>query len=203
MDTAVWKERWEERSKVADPQARDGMTGVTEDLRAQLTEYIFETLDFHPSHHVLEVGCGSGWFLQRIEPLVAHVTGTDISPGMLSHHIGTATLIECDAINIAVPDESFDRILMVSVSHYFPDFGYFSHVIRKIYDALRPKGRILITDVHFSMSQAQEYTFYDVSNVFWLLESLGAFFSIQAQPKIKREFHRSFGLRYDILIRKD
>lgn len=203
MDPMAWKEKWEERSRVADTQARDGMTGLTEDQRVQMTDYILENLDFQATHHVLEVGCGSGWFLRRIEPRVAHVTGTDISPGMLSHHTGTATLIACEAADISVPDESFDRILMVSVSHYFPSFDYLSRVIHKIYDALRPNGRILITDVHFSMSQAPEYTHYDVTEVFRLLESLGSFFSILAQPRIKRDFHQSFCLRYDILICKD
>lgn len=203
MDTAVWRERWEERSKVADPQARDGMTGVTENRRVQMTDYILQTLDLLPTHHVLEVGCGSGWFLHRIEPRVAHVTGTDISSGMLSHYKGNATLIACEAADLDVPNGSFDRILMASVSHYFPSFEYFSSVIHKLHNAARSGARILITDVYFSASQSPEYTYYNMIEVFRFLETLPSFFSIQAQPRIKRDFHRSFGLRYDILICKD
>ncbi|HYC02694.1 MAG TPA: class I SAM-dependent methyltransferase [Azospirillaceae bacterium] len=203
MDTKIWRERWEERSRVSDAMARDGVGGLTEAERHALGGYVLDRLDLRPDQRVLEVGCGTGWYLRQIEERAAEVVGTDISGGMLSHHTGKATLIECEASEVDFPDESFDRILMFGVSHYFPDMAHFGGVIRNLFRMLRRDGLIFIGDVYFSPSLSAEYTYFDVAEVYGLLVSMDTAFSVNAQPRVKRDFHRPFGLKNDIIIRKD
>lgn len=104
-----------------------------------------------PGERVLDVGCGTGAFLQRLaarhpeQPL----TGLDLSPGMLAvarrrlagyPHV---ELVEASAQALPFPDGRFDVVVSASVLHYWRDpVGGLAEAAR----VLRPGGRIALLD---------------------------------------------------------
>jgi ubiquinone/menaquinone biosynthesis C-methylase UbiE len=54
--------------------------------RAAEQPFIIQALaDFAPDRpRLLDVGCGTGWYLRELEPLCAHTAGIDVSEGMLA-----------------------------------------------------------------------------------------------------------------------
>ena len=74
---------------------------------------------------VLDVGCGTGWFaagLQRAAPEV-DVFGLDLSSGMLgrAREAGAANLIQGDATNLPLADDSIDLVVGRGVLHHLPE----------------------------------------------------------------------------------
>ena len=83
-----------------------------------LAAYILQRANISSTHHILEVGCGTGAVLEQfIQPLGASYCGLDINPDYLSFfasfHPG-ARLVLGDAHQLPFSDNSFD----VSLCHY-------------------------------------------------------------------------------------
>jgi ubiquinone/menaquinone biosynthesis C-methylase UbiE len=80
----------------------------TRDLRA----YIFEKIKLNDSHHVLEVGCGTGAILSELpQSLTLH--GLDLDPAALAQsriHAPAASLTRGDALSLPCQDHSFDAV---------------------------------------------------------------------------------------------
>ena len=98
---------------------------------------------FHATR-VLEVGCGTGRFVESLRGSGAVVFGVDASTGMLSHaagRIGPSNLAAARANHLPFQFESFDLICCVNAIHHFDDPRQF------ILDAsplLRPRGSMAI-----------------------------------------------------------
>lgn len=84
------------------------------------TEYrlLNELLTPKCSDHVLDVGCGTGWFTRRIAGLAGvEVTGTDIDSEALAfppEHDTRSRYVETDAWCLPFADGSFDKIMSVT-----------------------------------------------------------------------------------------
>ncbi len=82
---------------------------------------------------ILEVGCGPGWWWQYAQPNLlpgAHVTLTDLSPGMVSEAVGrcegfgmNVTGLEADVIQLPFPDDSFDLVTAHYMLYHVPDIA--------------------------------------------------------------------------------
>jgi ubiquinone/menaquinone biosynthesis C-methylase UbiE len=93
---------------------------------------------------ILEVGCGTGHWLEFLQARSAHLTGLDFSAGMLAQAKmrlpgipfvqGTAERLPCGA-------ETFDRVFCINALHHFPDKAAFLAETHRI---LRANGMILI-----------------------------------------------------------
>jgi ubiquinone/menaquinone biosynthesis C-methylase UbiE len=93
---------------------------------------------------ILEVGCGTGHWLEFLKAPSAHLTGLDFSAGMLAQAKmrlpeipfvqGTAERLPCGA-------ETFDRVFCINALHHFPDKAAFLAEAHRI---LRANGMILI-----------------------------------------------------------
>jgi cytosine/adenosine deaminase-related metal-dependent hydrolase/ubiquinone/menaquinone biosynthesis C-methylase UbiE len=99
---------------------------------------------------VLDVGCGTGRWLRRLEVLEpASLTGIDCSPTMLEHARSkvrpttTLKLSQCSAL----PGEDASRSIVLAsfVLSYFDDLEQFARECTRI---LRPDGWLLISDMH-------------------------------------------------------
>ncbi|HRE12225.1 MAG TPA: class I SAM-dependent methyltransferase, partial [Ignavibacteria bacterium] len=81
-------------------------------IRVLITE-----ADIRPDDNVLEVGCGAGHILERIN--CGRLTGIDISPVQIQRakaRLGSkAKLIEAEGERLPFPDQSFERILCTEV----------------------------------------------------------------------------------------
>lgn len=104
--------------------------------------------------HALEVGSGRGGGASYIKRYFkpASMTGVDLSDQAVAfcnrHHASMEGLrfIQGDAEALQFPDESFDIILNVESSLYYPNVeNFFSHVAR----LLKPGGHFLYADMRF------------------------------------------------------
>ena len=177
-----------------------GVPMSAEKYRAAVVEPCLELLELEPQHHVLEVGCGAGLLLREIEQRVERTVGTDVSDGLVRRYDGTAETYVCAAHELPFDGEQFDRILMYSVAHYFPDLEYFRGVVLALVGLLRRPGVLVIGDVPVGAQPADTpYRWFDRRELADALEPLELPFSIAAQSRLKRTINR----RYDVVVYKD
>jgi SAM-dependent methyltransferase len=105
-----------------------------------------------PKGHVLDVGCGPGWFWKSVagrwQP--QHLTLADISPAMLE--AAQARLREefdlstqqADVTALPFADNSFDDVLAMHMLYHADDPA---KALREIARVLRPGGRAILTTV--------------------------------------------------------
>jgi SAM-dependent methyltransferase len=97
---------------------------------------------------VLDLGCGPGFYTDRLSRLEHTVTGIDISPASIDyarqHHTGTFILGDLLTHNLGT---GYDLAMLVygELNAFAPDDA--SAIIDRAYDALRPGGQLLL-EVH-------------------------------------------------------
>lgn len=135
------------------------------------TQTTLDRIDLRPGQRVLEIGPGPGRLLvpaaRRVLP-GGQVAGLDIQPGMLERLQARATregvsnllAVAGDATQPHFPPASFDVIYLCTALGEIPDRPA---TLRCCYDALKPGGRLSITelfpDPHYeSRSTLQQLT---------------------------------------------
>ena len=136
---------------------RNEYAGVARALR----KFIGEELDLR----VLEVGCGTGHWLDVLQTSENHVMGLDYSAGMLSQarrSLPEMTLIRGTAEVLPLPAASVDRVFCVNAIHHFPDKRAFLAEVRRV---LRPGGKILSVglDPHRDLDKWHVYDYFQES----------------------------------------
>jgi phosphatidylethanolamine/phosphatidyl-N-methylethanolamine N-methyltransferase len=110
-------------------------------------------LELRPGERVIEVGCGTGRNLALLRDAVGAggaVIGLDASPGMLTeahktiarHRWQNVRLIHEDAAKLSL-DEPVDVVYFSLSYSVMPDRGL---VLDRVWEALRPGGRLVIMD---------------------------------------------------------
>jgi len=105
---------------------------------------------------ILDAGCGSGWYAERLLELGAQVTGIDASPLMLAHArerlAARATggppprLLHADlAAPLPFDDGSFDGVVSPLVLHYLRDW---TPTLRELRRVLAPGGWLVFSTHH-------------------------------------------------------
>ena len=96
---------------------------------------------FGAGRDVLEVGCGTGLVLQRIQEFARTAQGVDLSPGMLEHARRRGLVVrEGSATNLPYPDASFDVTCSFKVLAHVPDV---EGALREMLRVTRPGGHVL------------------------------------------------------------
>ena len=135
-------------SYTGDPIPEDEMRVWVEAATARI-------LDLNP-RRVLEVGVGTGLLLFRVAPHCERYVGTDVAPSALEYidehldaslrnRVGLKPLEAAD-LDCFEP-ESFDTIVLNSVTQYFPDEAYLERVIENAIRLLTPEGTLFLGDV--------------------------------------------------------
>lgn len=114
---------------------------------------------------ILEVGCGTGHWLNVLRGFKNNVMGLDFSFGMLARaraSFPTAVLIRGTAQHLPMPAASLDRVFCINAIHHFPDKPAFLREARRV---LRPGGRILSVglDPHARQDQWHVYDYFTES----------------------------------------
>jgi SAM-dependent methyltransferase len=90
---------------------------------------------------VLEVGCGTGLILSRLNEVARRAEGVDLSPGMLEKARQRGLRVhEASATALPFPDASFDLVLSFKVLAHVPDLAL---ALREMARVCRPGGRVL------------------------------------------------------------
>jgi SAM-dependent methyltransferase len=87
-------------------------------------------MDIRPAHHILEIGCGVGWAVERIVPLLKSggITAIDRSPAMISKAVkrnaagmesGKASFITADLLQLPVGGKHYDKIFSFNVNLFW------------------------------------------------------------------------------------
>lgn len=103
---------------------------------------------FAPDMTVLDLGCGPGFHLHKLSPMLGHGIGIDLSEGMVREarrkSIGSGanlTFRVDDATSLAtVADHSVDRVISIGALEHIPDK---CAVFRQVARVLRPGGRFV------------------------------------------------------------
>jgi 2-polyprenyl-3-methyl-5-hydroxy-6-metoxy-1,4-benzoquinol methylase len=98
---------------------------------------------------VLEIGCGKGTFSKALANRAHHVLAIDLSAEMI--RVARSRSLQFPQIEFEVADvmtrefspETFDCIATIATLHHLPT----SVVLRKLKDALRPGGVLLVLDL--------------------------------------------------------
>jgi ubiquinone/menaquinone biosynthesis C-methylase UbiE len=90
---------------------------------------------------VLEVGCGTGLVLQRIQRFARSATGVDLSPGMLERARQRGLDVsEGSATELPFPDAAFDVTCSFKVLAHVPDV---ERALSEMLRVTRPGGHVL------------------------------------------------------------
>ncbi len=92
-----------------------------------------------PGKQVLDVGCGTGHLVARLEETDFIATGIDPQPAFFSSH--TSQLIQASAEKLPFPQESFDAVVMADVLEHLEEEAPLGEAFR----VLVPGGILLLT----------------------------------------------------------
>jgi ubiquinone/menaquinone biosynthesis C-methylase UbiE len=137
------------------------------------------------SHVALEVGCGTGHWVERMRARAARSFGLDPSEGMLSKavdRVGARAVLRARAEALPFRDASFDRVIAINALHHFSDPGLFAREAARI---LREEGQVAIIGLdvcpetewfiydHFPRTRAMDQARYPTTEMLtqWLQEA--------------------------------
>ena len=90
---------------------------------------------------LLEVGCGTGLIMNRVQSFAKSVRGIDISPGMLEHARKRGLDVqEGSATELPFEDESFDVVYSFKVLAHVPDID---RALAEMARVTRPGGHVV------------------------------------------------------------
>jgi ubiquinone/menaquinone biosynthesis C-methylase UbiE len=135
--------------------AAGGQVGIAAALQALAQELNAE--------RILEVGCGTGYWLAGLAPVVAHAHGLDLSPGMLAQarqRPEPLYLSRGRASRLPYATGSFDLVYCVNAIHHFQDQAAF---VREAHRLLRPGGVLVVagSDPHSRRDTWYVYDYFE------------------------------------------
>jgi ubiquinone/menaquinone biosynthesis C-methylase UbiE len=132
---------------------------------ADVERALLQFVGSNPEQQILEVGCGTGHWLEVLHARGLHVSGLDFSSRMLARaraRLPSISLVRGQAERLPWPDESFDRVFCINAIHHFVDKPAF---LAEALQTLRPGGMFLTVglDPHSEMEQWYIYNYFKES----------------------------------------
>ncbi|MEO1639663.1 MAG: methyltransferase domain-containing protein [Pseudomonadota bacterium] len=134
------------------------------DAQAAMTELHLEALEVTDGATVVDIGCGLGGSLRRLNERQSncHLSGINIDPRQLTicqeivaQNGNRLSWAEADATATGLPAASTDRALSVEAMFHFPSRAAFFAEAARI---LRPGGRLVCSDILFELPQSAEHS---------------------------------------------
>ncbi|MGY1500637.1 class I SAM-dependent methyltransferase [Streptomyces sp. QTS52] len=118
-----------------------------------LTRWSAEHLDVRRTHHVLDLGCGSGMAVELLARRAesGFVAGLDHSPTMVRQAVrrnaaavgrGRVAILQGDVGQLPYEDEVFDRVSAIETFYFWPDP---LRGLAEAYRVLKPGGQLAVT----------------------------------------------------------
>lgn len=115
--------------------------------------WVMSKLPLRPGDHVLDIGCGPGWFWASAAssmPQGMHLTLADQSPGMVKEAMVRCAALPftsvkgetTDASDMPFADQSFDVVIAMHMFYHLPDQG---RAIAEMHRVLKPGGTLAVT----------------------------------------------------------
>jgi len=126
-------------------------------------------MDSFASRDIVDLGCGTGRWLERLESLPPRsLTGIDSSQAMLAQARGkclnSTALMHASCAATPLPDLSADSVLASFLLSYIPHLPTFADEIARI---LRPGGSLIVSDLHpDALTYGWRRTFRSAGNLF-------------------------------------
>jgi ubiquinone/menaquinone biosynthesis C-methylase UbiE len=147
MDNRIYNEI--EHGKKISKHAEDvwGWTTPAGQIRAnRRANYFITEGDIKKTDIVLEIGCGTGLFTEKVYNATgASIIATDLSEDLLNiarkKNLPITFKIE-DAMNLSFADNSFDVVFGSSIIHHLD----FNKSLKEIYRVLKPGGRMVFAE---------------------------------------------------------
>jgi ubiquinone/menaquinone biosynthesis C-methylase UbiE len=118
-----------------DDERADGYHRLIDDQAAELVRRVGE------GRECLEVGCGTGLILDRVNQFASRAEGVDLSPGMLDKARDRGlTVQEADATKLPFEDASFDVAYSFKVLAHVPDLR---DALAEMARVVRPGGHLV------------------------------------------------------------
>ena len=108
---------------------------------------ITDTIKLNPEDRILDVGCGTGTILKRLNDMCnIHGFGIDIEEKMIEQaktKLPQMSIQKCDCSNTPFENEAFDHIIACMTFHHFYDQTAFAKEMSRI---LKKGGMLYIVD---------------------------------------------------------
>lgn len=200
-----WTQHWDNKNHITNPVELNGycIKGKpipTDDYNKAVVFPTIERLQVKPNQSVLDIGCGSGLMLDKMEEITTNLFGLEPSGELLKRYKGCAKTYVGAAHQLPFKKENFDRVLMFGVAVYFPDFEYFKNVVLNVFSLLKQDGIFLIGDLNIGTRPTEsQYQWYDREELLCFFDSTGLRYNLMSQSKLKREINK----RWDIIVYVD
>jgi SAM-dependent methyltransferase len=110
--------------------------------------FFVEAAGLRPGRRALELGCGTGLFLDQVAASGASITGIDLTPELLARagerlaSRGNVSLCCGDAEALPFHDHAFDVVYGSSILHHLD----LDRALAEVHRVLKPGGRIAFTE---------------------------------------------------------
>jgi len=114
----------------------------------RLLDECFKTL--HPGARILDVGCGTGEYIQRANELGFSASGIEPAEAMRKAAIEKnpgSTILDGVATKLPFPDDTFDLVICIEVLRYLHSADN-RQALREMCRVLKPKGTMFLTMVN-------------------------------------------------------
>jgi ubiquinone/menaquinone biosynthesis C-methylase UbiE len=132
---------------------------------ADVERTLLQFVGNYPERQILEVGCGTGHWLEVLRARGLHASGLDFASQMLARarlRLPDVDLTRGRAEYLPWPTELFDRVFCINAIHHFVDKPAFLAEARRV---LRSGGMLLTVglDPHSEMDQWYIYDYFKES----------------------------------------
>ncbi|MEK6951791.1 MAG: methyltransferase domain-containing protein [Nanoarchaeota archaeon] len=129
---------------------------------------IIGSLKLFRGEKILDVGCGTGKLLDKINSLnncPRELVGIDISEGMINiareKRPKNLSFFVSDAGELSFEDDYFDAVINATSFHHYPEQ---ERVLKEMYRVLKPAGKLYLADLSFSYPPGLVYLMAPVIN---------------------------------------
>lgn len=140
---------------------------------------------------VLDLGCGAGIFLPFVSRFCKFLIGIDVSPACIEQganviqkfNLKNTHLVNATSENIPVPDDSFDKIIMVDLIHHLNNI---EKTLAEVKRALKPDGLLIVYEPNklnfllfiFCLLDRNEWGLLGLGTKYIYRRLLGKYFSV-------------------------